>query len=159
MNSLPVRLFLSTAKVISHPWFKTVSQYSTSVLKSTRKTRRGRKAGRNIFWSIRTVVTTNRALCAYQSSGRTSTHSKLMLITLQCSSKVTVDSIDTLPIKTLIHPRPKDNTQDTFIRVSSNLRKIPRISISQSIDRISHFTQCQIRKEEIDVDLWSYAIE
>ena len=159
MNSLPVRLFLSTAKVISHPWFKTVSQYSTSVLKSTRKTRRGRKAGRNIFWSIRTVVTTNRALCAYQSSGRTSTHSNLMLITLQCSSKVTVDSIDTLPIKTLIHPRPKDNTQDTFIRVSSNLRKIPRISISQSIDRISYFTQCQIRKEEIDVDLWSYAIE
>jgi hypothetical protein len=58
-----------------------------------------------------------------QSSGRTSTHSNLMLITLQCSSKVTVDSIDTLPIKTLIQPRPKDNTQETFIRVSSNLRK------------------------------------
>jgi hypothetical protein len=90
-----------------------------------------------VFRSIRTVVTTNRALCAYQSSGRTSTHSNLILITLQCSSKVTVDSIDTLPIKTLIQPRPKDNTQETFIRVSSNLRKIPRISIGQAIDRIS----------------------
>ena len=31
------------AKVISHPWFKTVSQYSTPVVKSTRKTRRGTK--------------------------------------------------------------------------------------------------------------------
>ena len=137
MNSLPVKLFLSTAKVISHPWFKTVSQYSTSVVKSTRKTRQGIKAGRNVFRSIRTVVTTNRALCAYQSSGRTSTHSNLILITLQCSSKVTVDSIDTLPIKTLIQLRPKDKTQETFIHVSSNLRKIPRISISQAIDRIS----------------------
>ena len=136
-NSLPVRLFLSTAKVISHPWFKTVSQYSTSVVKSTRKTRQGTKAGRNVFRSIRTVVTTNRALCTYQSSGRTSTHSNLILITLHCSSKITVDSIDTLPIKTLIQTRPKDNTQETFIRVSSNLRKIPRISISQAIDRIS----------------------
>ena len=61
----------------------------------------------------------------------------MILITLQCSSKATVDSIDTLPIKTIIQPRPKDNTQETFIRVSSNLRKIPRISISQAIDRIS----------------------
>ena len=109
MNSLPVRLFLSTAKVISHPWFKTVFQYSTPVVKSNRKTRRGTKAERYDFRSIRTVVTTNRALCAYQSSGRTSTHSNLILITLQCSSKVTVDSIDTLPIKTIIQPRPKDN--------------------------------------------------
>jgi hypothetical protein len=64
------------------------------VVKSTRKTRQGTKAGRNVFRSIRTVVTTNRALCAYQSSGRTSTHSNLILITLQCSSKVTVDSIE-----------------------------------------------------------------
>ena len=82
-------------------------------------------------------MTTNRALCAYQSSGRTSSHSNLILITRQCSSKATVDSIDTLPIKTIIQPRPKDDTQETFIRVSSNLRKIPRISIRQAIDRIS----------------------
>jgi hypothetical protein len=140
MNSLPVRLFLSTAKVISHPWLKAVSQYSTSIVKSTRKTRRGTKARRNVFRSIRIVVTTNRALCTYQSSGRTSTHSNLILITLHCSSKVTVDSIDTLPIKTLIQPRPKDNTQETFIRVSSNFRKIPRISISQAIAIISHIS-------------------
>jgi hypothetical protein len=36
MNSLPVRLFSSMAKVISHPWIKTVSQYSTSVVKNER---------------------------------------------------------------------------------------------------------------------------
>jgi hypothetical protein len=153
MNSLLVKLILSTANVISHSWFKPVSQYSTSVVKSTRQTRRGTKAGRNVFRPIRTVVTTNRALCAYQSSGRTSTHSNLMLITLQCSSKVTVDSIDTLPIKTLIQPRPKDNTQETFIRVSSNLRKIPRKSISQAIDRISLISLNARSVKNIDVDL------
>jgi hypothetical protein len=38
MNSLPVGLFLFTTRVISHPWFKTVSQYSTPIVKSTRKT-------------------------------------------------------------------------------------------------------------------------
>ena len=153
MNSLLVKLILSTANVISHLWFKPVSQYSTSVVKSTRQTRRGTKAGRNVFRSIRTVVTTNRALCGYQSSGRTSTHSNLMLITLQCSSKVTVDSIDTLPIKTLIQPRPKDNTQETCIRVSSNLRKIPRISISQVIDRISLISLNARSVKNINVDL------
>jgi hypothetical protein len=97
-----------------------------------------------LFDSIRSQIdvylfTTNRALCAYQSSGRTSTHSNLILITLQCSSKVTVDSIDTLPIKTLIQPRPKDNTQETFIRVSSNLRKIPR-AMFQSVPICQHYS-------------------
>ena len=153
MNSLLVKLILSTANVISHSWFKPVSQYSTSVVKSTRQTRRGTKAGRNVFRSIRTVVITNRALCAYQSSGRTSTHSNLMLITPQCSSKVIVDSIDTLPIKTLIQLRPKDKTQETFIHVSSNFRKILRISISQAIDRISLISLNARSVKNIDVDL------
>jgi hypothetical protein len=75
------------------------------------KNKVGRGAGANEGGESTIAPHTNRALCAYQSSGRTSTHSNLILITPQCSSKFTVDSIDTLPIKTLIQPRPKHNTR------------------------------------------------
>ncbi|CAC5400145.1 unnamed protein product [Mytilus coruscus] len=140
MNSLqPVRLFLSTAQVFSHPWItcQNISKNSTSIVKSTQKTRRGTKAGRNFSRSIRTVVTSNRVSCAYHSFRGTISHNNLIYITSQCSAIFTVNSIDTHPIKTLIRHRSDEDTHETFARDTSYLRKIPRTAISQIIDRIS----------------------
>ncbi|CAG2215034.1 unnamed protein product [Mytilus edulis] len=140
MNSLQhVRLFLSTAQVFSHPWItcQNISKYSTSIVKSTQKTRRGTKAGRNFSRPIRTVVTSNRVPCAYHSCRGTISHTNLIHITPQCSSILTVNSIDTHPIKTLIRHRSDEDTRKTFVRDTSYLRKIPRTAISQIIDRIS----------------------
>ncbi|CAC5400218.1 unnamed protein product [Mytilus coruscus] len=140
MNSLqPVRLFLSTAQVFSHPWItcQNISKNSTSIVKSTQKTRRGTKTGRNFSRSIRTVVTSNRVSCAYHSFRGTISQNNLIHITPQCSSIFTVNSIDTHPIKTLIRHRSDEDTHETFARDTSYLRKIPRTAISQIIDRIS----------------------
>ncbi|CAG2255723.1 unnamed protein product [Mytilus edulis] len=106
-------------------------------MKSTQKTRRGTKVGRNFSRPIRTVVTSNRVPCAYRSFRETISYNNLIHITPQYSSILTVNSIDTHPIKTLIRHRSDEDTHKTFVRDTSYLRKIPRAAISQIIDRIS----------------------
>ncbi|CAG2223690.1 unnamed protein product [Mytilus edulis] len=134
MNSLnTVRLFLSTAKrlpVYSCPLMTGVPQYSTYTVKSSRKTRRGTKAGRNCFRPIRTIVTSNQSV--FNKGGKI--NSNLIYLT-PSSEENCANKFVGSPITTLVTPRicvkPKLN------QTSSNLRKIPRTIYSNSINKLS----------------------
>lgn len=63
MNQFVRVLFKPTTNVkhaISHPLI--TNQYSTSIVKLTHRTRRGTKAGRNVFRPIRTVISVQRKI-------------------------------------------------------------------------------------------------
>jgi len=138
MNSLhTARLFISTVKhlpVFSHPLLTSVPQYSTCIVKSSRKTRRGTKAERNLFRPIRTVVTTSKTQSVYYTGGKS--NSNLIYLTPSVGSGENfANTFDVSPIPTLVTPRITD--KPNLNSASSSLCKIPRTICSNSFNKLS----------------------
>jgi len=108
MNLLNNRLYLATNML---RW------YSASIVKPTRRTRRGTKAGRNVFRPIRSIVTSYR----FPVSNQITSVNKTNLVQIVTSKNIpaVVNSI-----KSLVRPRASVKNQNSCN--TSNLLKVPK---------------------------------
>ncbi|VDI76610.1 Hypothetical predicted protein [Mytilus galloprovincialis] len=112
------------------PLMTGVPQYSTYTVKSSHKTRRGTKAGRNCFRPIRTIVTSNQSV--FNKGGKI--NSNLIYLT-PSSAENCANKFVGSPITTLVTPRICVKAK--LNQTSSNLRKIPRTIYSYSFNKLS----------------------
>ena len=110
---------------ISHPLI--TNQYSTSIVKPTHRTRRGTKAGRNVFRPIRTVVGVQRKIKQQHDLGV----NMFNLVDITLSNNT--DEYSILPI---IRPRLVIENQ-TLKSTLSNLSILPTASMKKRENKVS----------------------
>ena len=131
MNSFQfTNLYLTKVKhVFSRPWICNI-QYSTSIMKPTRRTRRGTKAGRNYFRPIRTRMTYDRN--THSDQGVNANHNNLIQLVDHQTNFNGVQQISAL-----IKPRQIAQKRNQSIVDQGNLTKINRAPIESIKNTLS----------------------